>query len=145
MPEFDLKQLKFTCSASQPFTNHREIIQTFRETSNLKHLSRNELDKAWFADDAACSDSKDFAKITISDKDLKYRAFEVARNCKYDEYQRALASMIYKIFDQKTGSGVSENEQLADELYKPVIKKLKRRKVYVRFEDNIWIADLSEM
>ena len=99
MPEFDLKQLKFTCSASQPFTNHREIIQTFRETSDLKHLSRNELDKAWFADDAACSDSKDFAKITISDKDLKYRAFEVARNCKYDEYQRALASMIYKIFD----------------------------------------------
>ena len=70
MPEFDLRQLKFTCSASQPFTKHREIIQTFRETSNLKHLSRNELDKAWFADDAACSDSKDLAKITISDKVL---------------------------------------------------------------------------
>ena len=30
-----------------------------------------------------------------------------------------------KIFDKKTGSGISVNEQLAEELNKPVIKKLK--------------------
>ena len=45
--------------------------------------------------------------------------------------QRALTNMVYKIFDKKTGSGVSVNEQLAEELHKPVIKKIKRRKVYV--------------
>ena len=59
--------------------------------------------------------------------------------------------MVYKFFDKKTGSGVigkagvSVNEQLAEELHKPVIKKLKRRKVYARFKDNIWAADLAEM
>ena len=44
--------------------------------------------------------------------------------------------MVYKIFDKKTGSGISVNEQLAEQLHKPVIKKFKRRKVY---------ADLAEM
>ena len=45
--------------------------------------------------------------------------------------------MVYKIFDEKTGSRISVNEQLAEELHKPIIKKLKRRKVYTRFKDNI--------
>ena len=49
------------------------------------------------------------------------------------------------MFDKKTGSGISVNEQLAEELHKSVIKKLKRRKVYARFKDNIWAADLAEM
>ena len=34
---------------------------------------------------------------------------------------------------------------LAQELHKPVIKKLKRRKVYPRFKDDIWATDLAEM
>ena len=42
-------------------------------------------------------------------------------------------------------SVVRVNEQLAKELYKPVIKKFKRRKVYARFKNNIWGADLAEM
>ena len=40
---------------------------------------------------------------------------------------------------------MSVNEQLAEELHKPVIKKFKRRKVYARFKDNTWAADLAEM
>ena len=35
--------------------------------------------------------------------------------------------------------------QPAEELHKPVIKKFKRRKVYVRFKDNISAAGLTEM
>ena len=31
--------------------------------------------------------------------------------------------MIYKFFDKKTGLGASVNEQLAEELHKPVTKK----------------------
>ena len=145
MPELHLKQPGFTYSACGPFTKHRERIQKFRETGNLKHLYRNELDKACFAHDAAYSDSKDLAKRTISDETLKDRAYEVARNCGFNGYQRALASMVYKVFDKKIGLGVSVNEQLAEELHKPVIKKFKRRKVYARFKDNIWAADLAEM
>ena len=124
---------------------HRERIQKFRETGHLKHLYRNELDKACFAHDAAYSDSKDLAKRTTSEKILKDRACEIAKNRKYDGYQRTLASMVYKFFDKKAGVGVSVIEQLADELHKPVIKKFKRRKVYVRFKDNISAADLAEM
>ena len=37
------------------------------------------------------------------------------------------------------------NEKLAEELHKPVIKSFKRRKVYTRFKDNNWAADLAEM
>ena len=69
-----LKQPVFAYSACGPFTKHHERIKKFRETGNLKHLYRNELDKACFAHDAAYSDSKDLAKRTISDKILKDRA-----------------------------------------------------------------------
>ena len=51
--------------------------------------------------------------------------------------------MIFLI--KKTGSGTSMNEQLAEKLHKPVIKKFQRRKVYSRFKDNIWVADAVEM
>ena len=40
---------------------------------------------------------------------------------------------------------MSVNEQLAEELHKPIIKKFKTRKVFARFKDNIWAADLAEM
>ena len=53
--------------------------------------------------------------------------------------------MVYKIFDKKTGSGVSVNEQLAEELHRPVIEKFKRRKGYARFKDNFCEVDLAEM
>ena len=34
---------------------------------------------------------------------------------------------------------------LAQELAKPVIKKLKRRNVHATYKDNIWIVDSTEM
>ena len=79
-----LKQPGFTYSACRPFTKHRERIQKFRKAGNSKHLYRNELDKACFAHDAAYSDSKDLEKRTISDRILKDRAYQIARNCGYD-------------------------------------------------------------
>ena len=122
-----------------------KILKKITETGNLKHLCRNELDKACFAHDVAYSDGKYLGKRTISDKTLKDRAFEIARNCKYNGYPRALAIMVYKYFDKKAGLGVSENNKLAEELNKTVMKKFKRRKVYARFKDNIWGADFAEM
>ena len=86
MPELQFKQPGFTYSVCGPFTKHHEIIQKFRETGNLKHLYRNELDKACFAHDAAYSYDEDLAKRIISDLILKDRAYETARNCNYDEY-----------------------------------------------------------
>ena len=40
---------------------------------------------------------------------------------------------------------MSVNEQLTEQLHKPVIKKFERRKVYVRFRGNTWAVDLVEM
>ena len=147
IPELHLKQSGLTYSVYGPFTKHRERIQTIRETRNLKYLYRNELDKAYFAHDATYFDSKDLTERTISDKVLEDRAHEIARNHNYDGYQRAFASMVYNFFDKKTGlgAGVCVNEQLAEELHKPVMKNFKRRKVYARFKDNIWAANLAQM
>ena len=80
---------------------------------------------------------QNLSKIAISDKILKDGAYEIARSRGYDWYQKALACMAYKFYDRKTGSGMSVNEQLAEELHKPVIKNFNRRKVYARFKDNI--------
>ena len=77
------------------------IVKKFTGTGNLKHLYRNEFDKSCFDHDAAYSDSKDLAKRTISEMILKDRAFEIAKNCKYDGYQTALASIVCKFFDKK--------------------------------------------
>ena len=40
---------------------------------------------------------------------------------------------------------IPQNEQLAEELHKPIIKKIKKRKVYSAFKDTIWAADLADM
>ena len=54
--------------------------------------------------------------------------------------------MVCKFFDKKSkGSGLKENQQLADELHKPIIRKFKKRKVYSSFKDNIWDVDLADM
>ena len=58
--------------------------------------------------------------------------------------------MVYKFFDKKSlGRGVNieakPNEQLAEQLHKPIIRKFKKRTVYSRSKDNIWGADLADM
>ena len=66
--------------------------------------------------------------------------------------------MVYKFFDRKTKvSGATmlvnksaikstpQNEQLADELHKSIIRKFKKRKVCSASKDNIWAADLADI
>ena len=92
----------------------------------------------------AYEDFKDLKKRTASDKLLRDKVFNIAKNPKYDGYQRGLVSRVYKFFDKKsTGGGVNIplkfNEQLAKELHKPIIRKFKKRKVYSGFRDNMWV------
>ena len=105
----------------------------------------------------AYGDFKDLKRRTVADKVLRDKACHIAKNPKYDGYQRGLPSMAYKFFDAKTkDSGITlanksaikstpQNEQLADELHKPIIKLFKKRKVYSAFKDNICVADLADM
>ena len=44
---------------------------------------------------------KDLTRRTASDKVLRDKAFNIAKNPKYDKYQRGLASMVYKFIDKK--------------------------------------------
>ena len=98
MPEIHLRQPQFT------YSEQEQRIQKFKETGDTNYIYKNELDKACFVHDAAYSDSKDLTKRTVSDKILKNKAFDIAKDPKYDGYQRGLASMVYNFFDSKVSS-----------------------------------------
>ena len=58
--------------------------------------------------------------------------------------------MVYKYFDTKTSdvavkSQIMQNEELAEELHKSIIRKFQKRKVHSSFIDNIQGADLADM
>ena len=82
----------------------------------------------------AYGDFKDLAKRTVADKVWRDKAFNIAKNPKHDGNRRGLACMVYKFFDKKTSGGAIKsmsNQQLANELHKPIIKK------YVKKEECI--------
>ena len=75
----------------------------------------------------AYGDFKDLKRGRASDKVLTDKAFNIAKNLKYDGYQRGIASMVYKFFDKKSkvcdvNVPLEFNEQLAKELHKPIIR-----------------------
>ena len=63
----------------------------------------------------AYKDFNDSARRTASDKKLRDKAFNIAKNPKFDEYQRDLASMVYKFFDKKTSDRGIEMENMSDQ------------------------------
>ena len=131
MPELHLRQRRFIYSACGPFTKHCKRILNLKKTSDF-----NKLDKACLTHDAVYVDSKYLAKMTVSDKVLKGRAYEIALNSKYVGYQRGLTSIVFKFFDKKIGSGARATsktggiviEVQAQELHKPLITKFRRKK-----------------
>ena len=94
MPKMHLKQPRFTYSACGLFTKNKEIIQKFKETGDTCCIYKSELDKACFQHDMAYGDFKDLARRTGSDKVLRDKAFNIAKNPKHDGYQRGLVSMV---------------------------------------------------
>ena len=94
MPDLHLKQPRFTYSACGPFTKKerkKERIQKFKERGTTNYIYKNELNKACFQHDMAYADFKDLARRTASAKVLRDKAFNIAKNPKYDGYQRRLA------------------------------------------------------
>ena len=80
-----LRQPWFTYSACRPFVKHHKRIKKIKETGSLKYISKNELDKACFAHDAAYMLTiMILANRTVSDKVLKERAYEIAIKSKLD-------------------------------------------------------------
>ena len=152
MSEMHLRQPRFTYSACGPFTKNKERMQKFKQTGDSRYIYRNELDKACFQHDMAYGHFKDLTKRTAADKFLKNKAFNIAKDLKYDRYQRGLASMVCNFLIKRLQAVVSlllgnksaiksipQNEQFADELHKPIIRKFKKRKVYSAFKDSTWL------
>ena len=86
MPEMHLKQSGFTYSACGSFTKNKERIQKFKERGDTSYIYKNELQEACFFHDMAYGD---------------FKPFNIAKNSKYDGYQRGLAPLVYKSFDKK--------------------------------------------
>ena len=64
--------------------------------------------------------------------------------------------MVYKFFDKDSAGSVvatfanksaikNKNDQLAEELHKPIIRRFERRKLHSSFKDNIWDVHLTDM
>ena len=110
------------------------------------------MDAACFQHYSPYAKYKDRLNRKQSDIALKNKALKIAADHRFNGYQRALASMVFKFFNEKTkGSGINlqanslNNEVLTEELHKPIIKNFKRRKVYSTFKDSIWGVDLAAM
>ena len=120
------------------------LQKTKKEFKNLKkqdtsYIYKNELDKACFQHDMAYGNFNDLKRRTASDKVLRDKAFDIAKNPKYDGYQRGLAYMVYKFFDKKSKGcdvniEVKHNEQLAKELHKPIIRNFKKEQFILDLE-----------
>ena len=93
----------------------------------------------------AYGDFKDLARRTALDKILRGTAFNITKYPKYDGYRRSISETfcfvglyIFFLIKKTSVSGVKSmsNEQLAEELLKPIITKFKKRRVYSSFRDN---------
>ena len=70
---------------------------------------------------------KDLTQRTVCDKVLRDKAFDVAK------------FMFYRFFDKKTSGGALKcipNQQHADKLHKPIIRKFRKTRLYSSFKDN---------
>ena len=76
-------------------------MQTFIEKGDPRFIYQNKLDKACFQNDMTYGDFKDFTRRIASDKMLRDKAFNMAKNSKYDGYQRGFALMVYNFFHKK--------------------------------------------
>ena len=100
MPEIHLGQLGFTYSACGPLRKIKERVQKFKETGDSRYIYQN--DYTYFQHNMAYGVFKDLIRRTVSDKIWNDEAFNIAKNPKYDGYQRGLSSMTYNFFDKKS-------------------------------------------
>ena len=153
MPEMNLWDPEVKkYSACGPFTRHQKRIDMFMKDGRLRHILKNRLDAACFQHDSAYAKYKDRANRRQSDIVLKNKALKIATDLRVNGYQRGLASMVYKFFNERTkGSGINNkenllvNSQLAKELHKAIIKNFKNIYIYSSFKDNAWGVDLADM
>ena len=121
MLEMHLRKPGSTYKACGPSTKNKERIQKFKETGGSRYIYQNELDKACFLHDMAYGDSKDLSRRTAPDKPLRDKAFNIAKNPKYDgwisawNYINGVSSFCKKCAIHKETGINFEKNQLAEE------------------------------
>ena len=137
-PEMHLRQPGFTYSACEPLTKNKERIQNLK-----KHEIRNIFIKTNYIKLAfSMTWLMEISKIYLQEQLLiKYYVIKYLTLLKNQNmmniYQKGLASMVYKFFEKKNSSDgaksdiiSNQNQELAKELHKTIIKKSEKRKVY---------------
>ena len=85
-----------------------------------------------FHHDLAFRYFKGLAIRTASNEVLRDKAFNIAKNPKCDEFERGLASMVYKFFDKNPKIyGIIQNQQLAEEMQKSIIRNFEKKKTFI--------------
>ena len=82
-----LIQPGFTCSAFDSFYTNKERTKKFKNAGDYRYTYQNELDKTCFQRHIVYVDFKDLPKKKASDKVLRDKWFNIAKNSKYDAYQ----------------------------------------------------------
>ena len=93
-------------------------------------------------------DFKDLPRRAFSDKVLRDKAFNIARDPKHNGCQRSLASVVYKILIKRLLVGVLEMKiflSKQNNYTKQLLEILIKEKFIHFFIDNIWDANLADM
>ena len=72
------------------YKKQRKNTKIKKKTEDSRYIYQNEPDKAYFQHDVAYGDFKDLTRRTASNKILRDKAFIIAKNTKYDGYERGL-------------------------------------------------------
>ena len=76
----------------------------------------------------AYANFKDLTRRTAANKSLRDKAFNIAKDSRYDAYQHGITSIVYKFFGYKDLGDTIKNEiifnkELVEKLLKLIIRK----------------------
>ena len=98
-----------------------------KETVDSRFINRNELNKACFRHDMAYGDFGNLARRTSSDNVLRNNEFNIAKNPNMTDIKEVsliwFTRFLIKIFSRSGVNEIKQNEQLAEELHKPITRK----------------------
>ena len=148
LTELHLKQLRFTHSACDSFTENKERIKKFIQSGNANFIYRNELHKACFHKIWL------MVNLKIQQKELNQTKFREIKHLKLPTIQNMMNTKddqlrwFTSFFNEKSsgnGVGVKTNYQLANEPHREIIKTFKRRRVYSPLRDGLCGLDVADM
>ena len=91
-----------------------ERTKKFKETGDSRYIYQNQLDRGCCQHDMVYRNFKDLQWRRNADKVISDKTFNIAKNLKYDGYQRGIVLRVYKCIDKKTAGGTIRNEIISN-------------------------------